>query len=104
LTSQAFLPFPKDEGYLSVYDGDQIGAMESHQHYTEVLGNVSGGVWGVTCAEVFDSGLTSMPDPKEDFPSHAAIDFTAHPEKNYRKLAKKLKALAIVRGCLYSPE
>jgi hypothetical protein len=30
LTSQAFMPFPKDDGQLSVYDGDQISAIDSH--------------------------------------------------------------------------
>ena len=101
LTSQAFMPFPKDKGKLSVYDGDQIGAAESHKHYSEVLGNASEGVWGVTCAEVADAGLTSLSDPLENFPSHALIDFTAHPEKHFRKLAKKLKISAIARGRLH---
>jgi hypothetical protein len=102
LTSQAFMPFPKDEGKASVYDGDQISAADSYKHYTEVLRNASDSVWGVTCAEVAEAGLTSAPAPLENFPSHSLIDFTAHPEKNFRKLAKKLKAFAIVRGCLYS--
>jgi len=104
LTSQAFVPFPKDKGKLSVYDGDQISASEAHKHYTEVLGNASDSVLGVTCAEVEQAGLTSASDPLEDFPAHALIDFTAHPEKSFRKLAKKLKASAIARGCLYSPQ
>ena len=103
LTSQAFMPFPKDEGKPSVYDGDQISAADSYKHYTQVLANKAHSVWGVTCAEVSEIGLTSAPDPKEKFPSHAVIDFTAHPEKSFRKLAKKLKAVAIVRGSLYSP-
>jgi hypothetical protein len=104
LTSQAFMPFPKDEGKPSVYDGDQISAADSYTHYTEVLGYKSDSVWGVTCAEVSASGLTSAPDPKENSPYHAVIDFAPHPEKSFRKLAKKLKAFAIARGCLYSPQ
>ena len=28
LTSQAFTPFPKDQGNLSVYDGDQLRSEE----------------------------------------------------------------------------
>ncbi len=103
LTSQAFMPFPKDEGKPSVYDGDQISASESHKHYTCVLGNASHSVWGVTCAEVSEAGLTSASAPLENFPSHALIDFTAHPEKIFRKLAKRLKGSAFARGCLYSP-
>ena len=104
LSSQAFMPFPKDEGKPSVYDGDQISASESYQHYTEVLCLKSDSVWGITCAEASNSGLTSAPDPKDGFPSHAIIDFTAHAENRFRKLAKKLKTLAIARGCLHKPK
>lgn len=103
LSSQAFMPFPKDQGKPSVYDGDQIGASESYKHYTEVLSLKSDSVWGITCAEVSSIGLTGVPDPEEDFASHALIDFTAHAEIRFRKLAKKLKAMAIARGCLYKP-
>ena len=101
LTSQAFMPFPKDEGKLSVYDGDQISAADSYKHYTEVLRNASDSVWGITVAEVTEAGLTSASAPLEKFPSHALIDFTDHPGKNFRKLAKKLKVFALARGCLF---
>ena len=103
LSSQAFVPFPKDNGKVSVYDGDRITAAESYHHYTEVLGFESDSVWGVTCDEVTSAGLESAPDPLEDFPSHAVVDFTAHPQKNFRKLAKRLKAFALARGCLFRP-
>lgn len=103
LSSQAFVPFPKDQGKPSVYDGDRITAPESHHHFTEVLGLASDSVWGVTCAEVTSTGLTSSADPLEGFPSHSVIDFTTFPEKEFRKLAKRLKAFALKRGCLFSP-
>jgi len=103
LTSQAFMPFPKDDGKLSVYDGDQISAEASHRHYTEVLGNASDSVWGVSCAEVSSTGLTSAPDPMSNFPSHSVIDFSAEPANQFRRLAKKLKTLALARGCLHAP-
>jgi hypothetical protein len=101
LTSQAFLPFPKDEGRLSVYDGDQVNAEEAFQHYTSVLGNKSESVWGVTCSEVSSMGLASAPAPLGDFAAHAVIDFTLKPERQFRKLAKRLKSFASARGCLY---
>ena len=103
LTSQAFMPFQKDNGKPSVYDGDQISPAESYAHYTGVLGNRSESVWAVTCAEVIRAGLSSRPDPQEGFPSHALIDFTSQSEKTFRKLAKKLKAYAHARGCLHRP-
>lgn len=104
LSSQAFFPFPKDKGRLSVYDGDRITAAESHDHYTEVLGNASDSVWGVSLEEIADEALSAIADPLNDFPSHVLIDFAAHPERSFRKVAKRLKAYALARGCLYRPE
>ncbi len=103
LTSQAFFPFPKDEGKLSVYDGDQIDAHASHEHYTGILGNESAGVWAVTVEQVVAFGLTAASDPLQDFPSHSLIDFAQRDERECRKLAKKLKAVAVERGCLFAP-
>lgn len=101
VTSQAFVPFPKDDAKLSVYDGDQISAEESHLHYTETLNNESDSVWGVTCSEVSSTNLLSSPDPLQDFPSHAVIDFSGKPNSVCRKLAKKLKEFALTRGRLH---
>ena len=104
LSSQAFLPFPKDDGKLSTYDGAQISASDSHRHYTQTLDQQSSCVWGVSNSEVTSAGLSSIADPLLNFPSHVLIDFTGHPEKDFRKLAKRLKALALSRGCLYMPD
>jgi hypothetical protein len=103
LSSQAFYPFPKDDGKLSVYDGDQISAAASHHHYTNDLGNSSAGVWGVDCGEVASTGLTGQPDPIPNSPAHACIDFGRRVDKECRKLAKKLKEFATERGCLHQP-
>jgi hypothetical protein len=101
VSSQAFVPFPKDDGRLSVYDGDQMGAEASYQHYTVTLNLESVGVWAVNGAEVVSIGLTHRPDPVAGNPAHAVIDFGVFAEKDYRKLAKKLKKFAIDRGSLY---
>ena len=103
-SSQAFFPFPKDMGKLSVYDGKLISPAQSFQHYTQKLGYQSVGVWGVSDAEVIETGLTSEPDPLPESPAHALINFGKASEKECRKLAKKLKAFALARGVLYSPE
>lgn len=103
LTSQAFMPFPKDDGGLSVYDGDQISAADSYDHYTRILGNASDSVWGVAGSEVAAAGLAARPDELPDFPSHALIDFGEKSEKECRKCAKKLKSAALARGLLYQP-
>lgn len=105
LSSQAFTPFPKDKDLLSVYDGDLISAKKAHAHYTEKLNFQSVGVWGVTCKEAEDNKLPSRSNPLENFDEHAVIDFTGKSSKTARKLAKKLRDLALTRGCLYaSPE
>jgi len=104
LSSQAFFPFPKDNGKLSVYDGNLISPVESFVHYTQKLGYQSVGVWGISNGEVLATGLRSAQDPLPDSPAHALINFGKASNKECRKLAKKLKALALARGILHEPE
>jgi len=101
LSSQAFFPFPKDDGKLSVYDGDQITAEDSFQHYTKTQGFKSVGVWAVKGNEVVSVELAYRPDPVDGNPAHAVVDFCAHAKKEYRKLAKRLREMAIKRRKLY---
>lgn len=103
MSSQAFYPFPKDHGLLSVYDGDQISANAAYVHYTVVLANASAGVWAVSAGEAKSIGLPSRPDPLPDSPAHACIDFGRRLDKDCRKLAKKLRGFALARGCLHQP-
>jgi hypothetical protein len=102
-TSQVFFPFPKDNGKLSVYDGDQVNAEDSYKHYTEVLKNESASVWAVIKSEADSHGVPASSDPLPNFAAHAKVDFNFKPEKECRKIAKRLKALAIARGCQYRP-
>jgi hypothetical protein len=87
---------------MSVYDGDQIRPSDAYQHYTQVLKKRSHSVWGLSCAEVEAEGIHGKPDPLQDFPSHSIIDFTGKTDKESRRIAKRLKMLAIARGCLYA--
>jgi hypothetical protein len=102
-TSQVFFPFPKDDGKLSVYDGDQVNAKQSYNHYTQVMGNESHSVWAITKSEADAEGVPARPDPLPDSPAHAIVDFDAKSEKGCRRIAKQLKKLAIARGCQYRP-
>ena len=104
LSSQAFFPFPKDAGRLSVYDSDLISPAWAFSHYINELQLQSVGVWGVSVEEVNIIALTSQPDPLPDFLAHAVIDFGKASINECRKLAKRLRAFAVARGCLYSPE
>ena len=102
VVSLAFRPFPKDQGLLSVYDGDQITSESSWHHYSEKLGYKSAGVWAVTIAESAACNLPARPDPLPDFPEHAVIDFTAHARKQQEVKSKILAAKAEERGCLFT--
>lgn len=101
ISSQAFFPFPKDDGGLSVYDGDLISSADSHHHYTVEQGLSSVGVWSVTCLEVGSVGLPYRPDPIDNNPAHAIVDFGTRGDKECRKLAKRLKKFALDRGALF---
>lgn len=100
--SLAFRPFPKDDGLLSVYDGDQIAPNPSWQHYTNKLGYKSAGVWAVTVAESNACSLPAAGAPLPDFPEHSIIDFTMHNRKQQEAKSKILAAQAEVRGCLFA--
>lgn len=102
-TSQVFRPTPKDNGRLSVYDGDQVTASQSWLHYTTELGFASVGVVAVTVAECDAFGLRAEPDP-EPFPAHAVIRFDGCTSKQIERNAKRLKAAAEARGWLYQAE
>jgi hypothetical protein len=104
LSSQAFFPFPKDKGKLSVYDGKLVTPAQSFEHFTQLHKLKSVGVWGVNDEEIIETGLISCSDPLLDSPAHAFVDFSSASEKEWRKLSKKLKAFAVTRGCLYSPK
>jgi len=101
-TSQVFMPNSEDKGQMSAYDGDQISPEDSYVHYTEVLKKQSKSVWALTKQEADTNGVPGSPDPLPDFPSHAKIDFNGVAENSWRRVAKRLKSLAIARGCQYS--
>jgi hypothetical protein len=101
--SLAFRPFPKDDGLLSVYDGDKITCERSWSHYTQTLGYPSDSVWAVTVAEAAAVALSARPHPVENFPEHSVIDFTQHARKQQEAKAKIMAAKAEERGRLYSP-
>ena len=99
-TSQAFRPTPKDDSKLSVYDGDQITAVNAFQHYINELNLSSVGVMGLTVAECAAELLTVFLDPKP-FPEHAVINFSGLSDKDCRTKSKKLQAKAVQRGWLH---
>lgn len=100
VTSQAFRPTPKDEKRLSVYDGDQVGPMDSWRHFTGDLGFGSVGVVSVTVAECEEQELPAEPNP-EPFPEHVVINFDSCTSSEIKKKSKHLKKAAEIRGWMY---
>ena len=103
ITSQTFSPTPKDKEKLSVYDGDQITAKASWEHYTDTLQFDSAGAMAVTVGECATQRLSADPDP-QPFPEHVLIDFTGLTGNQKTKKAKRLKAIAQNRGWQYQAE
>ena len=101
-TSQTFLPTRKDNGLLSVYDGDRITAEDSWRHFVGTLGHPSAGVAAVSVAECNDQQLPVRPDP-EAFPEHVLIDFTGLSNSQKERKAAALKAAALARGWQFRP-
>ena len=105
-TSPAFRPTRKDNGRLSVYDGDQISPQAAYEHYTNPppgLGQTAAGVLAVTVSECESSNLAVTPDPLRDFPEHATIDFTAFSRNRIKVASRELNDFANERGWQYRP-
>lgn len=100
VTSQLFKPTPKDNRRLSVYDGDQVTALQAWLHYTTELGFASVGVLAVSVAECESLDLAAEPDPVP-FPAHAVIRFDSCTPSQIEKKAKYLKAAGEARGWLH---
>lgn len=97
VTSQVFRPTPKDEGKLSVYDGDLIAPDESWRHYTSQLGLPSCGVLAVSVAECEALGLSVESDPVP-YPAHAVIVFEGLSRSARERKSDGLRKAAISRG------
>lgn len=103
VTSQAFRPTTKDEGRLSVYDGDQLTAEQAYVHYTSRLGLASAGVLAVSVEECGQQGLPVTPDP-DPFPEHVVIDFSNCTNTETRTKAQHLTRAAVHRGWQFRVE
>lgn len=101
LGSPAFRPSKKDNGLLSVYDGDLMTAEEAFKHFNDRPDCSSCCVCGVVRDEAISIGLDSRPDTENYFPEHAVIDFTPYGTSKQDKLAKRLRDFAQNRGIIY---
>ena len=102
VTYVAFRPFPRDEGKLSAYDGDQITAEAAWNHYTCVLNLKSSGAMAVSVDEC-ESQQTKPALDAHPYLQHVSIDFTGLSRREMKNAAKKLAELAMERGWQYGP-
>ena len=100
----AFRPNEADKGLLSVYDGDMITPDASYTHWTDELKKKSIGVLAVTVAECASVGLPAVSSPRENFESHAHIDFTACDKREQRTKTKTLLEFALARRWVFQPD
>lgn len=107
-SSQPFMPTSKDENKLSV---DRSGLTDAKQSYELFVGNgyKSSAVYGLSVGEFKHEDLPSVSDPipaspgKAANPAHAYANYSNHSAQEQKRKAKRLKHLAISRGCLYQP-
>jgi hypothetical protein len=95
ISSEAFNPSTKDNGKLSAYSGDLFTAEKSFDHYTATQDSV--GVLAVTNEECVNEHLVCNLD-NAPFEGHVSVDYNPHPKKTCKKVAKKLRNIAISRG------
>lgn len=98
-TSQTFTPTPKDEGYLSMYNGDKYTPEESYKHYTSNPSFVSAAVLSVSILEVASVKDLDTTEDNYPFDGHTYIDFSKLTSKGIlKKKSQKLRDIAMERG------
>ena len=102
VTSQAFLPTPKDHKRLSVDDSLIITAESAWKHYNE-SGLESVGVMAVMEKECDSENLQVISDPKHDCKAHTLIIFEGLTQRASKKAACMLSRVANARGWCYRP-
>lgn len=111
VTSEAFVPQPRDEGRLSGNLSSVTSARESSEYRAKVRQRPGQCVWGLTVSEVGDAGLEVLEDsvafPEIPLPpGHASLDFRAvlgyaDARHRVRDIAADFAILANQRGRLH---
>jgi len=104
--SPQFAPTPKDEGKLSVDRSSLTDAAGAHALFTG-NGFESAAVYGLTVAEFNAESLPCYSDPLKAAgtlaanPAHAYADFATFNANQHKKIAKRLRNVAVKRGRLH---
>jgi hypothetical protein len=105
--SHAFRPLPKDQNMLSLDRGTLTTPREAHALFIE-NGFESVRVYGIAVGEFSSESIPSYSDPllapplTKANPFHALADYSAHTMARQKIVSKRLKRLAIARGCLFN--
>ena len=106
--SGQFAPSAKDDNKLSVDRSSMTTAEASHALFTG-NGFASAAVYGVSVGEFGGEGLACYPDPLKAEgklaanPAHAFADFSSVTISRGKKIAKRLRNVAVKRGRLHPP-
>ncbi len=100
VTSQVFRPTPKDEGSLSVDNGDMISPFDSWIRFTAKPTCHSVGILAVSHGECVEQELAVVEDANP-YPEHCSIIFSSFSKSQIEQKAKILKVAAERRGWLY---
>ncbi len=98
-SSQTFKPSTKDQGLLSVYNGEVFDAYGAFEHYTD-QDLTSAGVVAVTLGECDTVSIPVLED-NNPFHGHCSLDYRKLSGNGVKKAASALKAFAHKRGWLY---
>jgi hypothetical protein len=101
-SSQTFRPTPKDNGLLSMYNGEVFDAYTAFEHFIS-QGHRSVGVVAVTPAECESIPVPVLED-NDPFQGHCSLDYRTLSGTGIKKAASTLKANAQERGWLYKQE
>ena len=99
-SSQTFTPTKKDNGLLSVYNGEVYNANSAFEHHTNELNLQSAGVVAVSKEECTNNSLPVIED-NAPFEGHCSIDYRELSGGALKKTASLLKVFAQNRGWLY---
>jgi hypothetical protein len=106
ITSQAFRPFPKDAGELSVTRSSILTAEDAFRQYAEESGYRSDGSYPIRVDDVDQTGLRGVDDSGRASTNpvplgHGFVDFRHLSDSQTRKAAAKLRDAALAIGRAY---
>lgn len=118
-SSQLFKPTPKDEGKLSVADGNKTTPDDFFKEFTVAMGLQSRGIWGITKEEIapVEGVIRKKEDGSEEEVfleyeedegqgkplGHCLLDMSGLSKSLIKRVAKTLRNKAVEHGCLYAP-